>query len=108
MGEQEQPSHSKFQKVAVRQSRLKNSLWILINSFPIGLSFGILQLSIRHLFYGLPPDINQVLPVLQIVAEVHDVLIDVSLSWLVLYYLQQHLISARGLPYGLFTSGKSD
>lgn len=109
--EDEQESNTELQKVAISQNRSRALLQTCALLLPVGLSFGILQLSFRHVYWrgggeadGDPHGINEILGVLQLAAKVHEIFIVFSLSQLVLHYLRQQLISARGLPFGLFTS----
>lgn len=102
------------EKVAISQSRTRAVARTLLYLLPVGLSFGILQLSFRHVFWRVPRDsgnsagsrysIDEILNVLQIVAKVHEILIVTSLSHLVLYYIRQQLCFPSGLSFGLFTS----
>lgn len=97
-------------KPVLTPSRKAAALRTVFYLLPVGLSFGILQLSFRRVYwrgstadyYG-HYDINEVLNILQIVAKVHEILIVTSLSHLVLFYLCQQL-SSNGLSFGLFTS----
>lgn len=106
---------SKRLKLAVWRTRLDLPMRISAYLLPVGLSFGILQLSFRQIYWGGarttskgsmvdPQKTNDILAVLQIVAKLHDIMIIVSLSHLVLHYLRQELCSDQGIPYGLFTS----
>jgi len=101
------------EKVAISQSRIRAVLRTLLYLLPVGLSFGILQLSFRHVYWRVPGSsgsdasrytIAEILNVLQIVAKVHEILIVTSLSHLVLHYIRQQLCSPSGLSFGLLSS----
>ncbi len=101
------------EKVAISQSRIRAVLRTLLYLLPVGLSFGILQLSFRHVYWRVPGSsgsdasrytIAEILNVLQIVAKIHEILIVTSLSHLVLYYIRQQLCSPSGLSFGLLSS----
>ena len=102
-------------KIAARYSRWKQLWPILIQLLPVAVTFGILSLSLRRSFFGLEEygmylssrssnAINEALGLLQVAAKAHEILITLSLSSLVFYYLRRQLLSAGGLPFGLFTS----
>ena len=78
---------------------------------PVALSFAILQLSWRYVYWRDsnhdPRAVSEDLGILQIAAKAHEVLMVLSLSDLVLHYLRQGLSSPAGLPFGLFTSAYS-
>ena len=109
------PKQSKeLMKVAIVHSSRKTVLRVILYLLPLGISFSILQLSFRHVYWrGTErPDsgyltrwsINQVLNILQIVAKAHEILIVLSLSHLVLHYLRKQLLSSDGIVFGLLSS----
>lgn len=100
-------------KVAISQNRVGAILRTLLYLLPVGLSFGILQLSFRYLYWrgtsssdshASRYSIGETLSILQIVAKVHEILIVTSLSHLILYYIRQQLCSSSGLSFGLLSS----
>lgn len=98
-------SAKELEKVAVRQSRFGVLFRSCVLLALAALSFAILQLSWRHRYWrDSNENVSEELAVLQIAAKAHEILITLSLSDLVLHYLQQQLSSSRGLPFGLFTS----
>ncbi|MCJ1398406.1 hypothetical protein MMC11_001604 [Xylographa trunciseda] len=104
-------SSKEAKKVAISRSKSHGFLRSWIYLLPVGITFGILQLSLRQVYWrgtatgdGLPNDTNTVLEFLQIVAKAHEILIVISLSRVILHYLRQQLASPQGLPYGLVTS----
>ena len=99
------------EKVAIIQSRAAVFVRTIFYLLPVGFSFGILQLSFRHVYWrgtetrdASPYSVNEILNVLQLVAKAHEILIITSLSHLVLFYLRQQLCSSSGPSFGLFTS----
>ena len=98
------------EKVAIIYSLPKLLFQILLHLVPVGLSFAILQLSFRNIYWRGAGgsgsghlrrySTNEVLSILQIVAKVHEILIVLSLSYIVLYYLRRQLISAEGVSFG--------
>jgi len=101
------------EKVAISESQVGAVLRTPLYLLPVGLSFGILQLSFRHIYWrgtsssdshASRYSIGETLSILQIVAKVHEILIVTSLSYLVLHYIRQQLCSPSGLSFGLFTS----
>ena len=103
-----QQSTKELEKVAIRHSRPYALLRVCALLVPVALSFAILQLSWRHRYWHdsvhNPVTLSEDLATLQIAAKAHEILIVLSLSDLVLYYLRQRLSSTHGLPFGLFTS----
>ena len=101
-------SSKELEKIAIKQSRFRVLLRVLALLVPVGLSFAILQLSWRHIYWRNsnhnPRAISEDLAILQIAAKAHEVLMVLSLSDLVLHFLRQQVSSAQGLPFGLFTS----
>ena len=100
-------SDSRLEKVAIKRDRGKSLLWSCVVLAPVAVSFGILQLSFRQVFWrdAQEPGTSTILEVLQVGAKAHELLIIFSLSQLVLYYLRQQLNTSQGLPFGLFASG---
>lgn len=98
------------EKVAISHSRIGAVLRTILYLLPVGLSFGILQLSFRHVYWrgtgssATSLSINEILNLLQIVAKVHEILIFTSLSHVILYYIHYLLCSSGGLTFGLLTS----
>lgn len=103
-----QQSPTQLERVAILQSRLRAVPRVLALLVPVALSFAILQLSWRHVYWRdsnrNPRAISENLAVLQIAAKAHEIIIVLSLSDVVLHYLRQQISSSRGLPFGLFTS----
>lgn len=89
-------------------------LRVFLYLVPVGVSFAMLQLSLRHVYWRGAGDrgygyfsrysTNEALTVLQIVAKAHEVLIVLSISHVVLHYLRRQLISPEEIPFGLLTS----
>lgn len=82
-------------KAAVRHGRSRALLWCLLHIVPVAVSFSILQLSFRTVYWqnmGASRQ-NEQLAAFQVVAKVHELLITLSLSYIVLYYVQQDLLS---------------
>ncbi|MCJ1384980.1 hypothetical protein MMC17_008098 [Xylographa soralifera] len=108
---QKQKSCDEPMKVAISRSKSHGFLRSWIYLVPVGITFGIFQLSLRQVYWrgtatgdGLPNNTNTILQILQIAAKAHEILIVISLSKVVLHYLRQQLGSSQGLPYGLVTS----
>ena len=91
-----------------KQSRSTAIFRIIFLLIPVGISFGILQLSWRHQYWRDSDDnqnvINEDLAILQVGAKAHEVLIIMSLSDVVLHYVRRMMISSKGMPFGLLTS----
>jgi hypothetical protein len=67
----------------------------------------ILGLCVRNVYFAdlTQPDLNMRLNAFQFVARFHEFLIAASMSSIVLYHLRYELVSGKGLPFGLVTSG---
>jgi hypothetical protein len=88
---------------AVRRSR-SGALWSSwVHIAPAVVSFGILQLSFRHVYWAdvNAPNENAKLAGLQVVAKLHELLILLSMARLVLHYTRKLLFSSEGMPFGL-------
>ena len=98
-------------KVAVVHSSRKIPLRVCLYLIPVALSFAILQLSFRHVYwrgtgssdsgYLSRYTMDQVLNFLQIVWKAHEILIAMSLSNVVLRYLRRQFVSSEGVTFGL-------
>lgn len=103
-----QQSSKELKKVAIYQSRLRAVPRIIALLVPVAISFTILQLSWRHVYWRdsnqNPRAISENVAILQIAAKAHEILIVLSLSDVVLHHLRQQISSSHGLPFGLFTS----
>ena len=89
------------QNVAIMQSRvyaLKRVLYLLA---PLTFTFTILGLNWCNV-YMTSRNANQTLALLQMVAKFHDILLTLSMSDIMLYYLQRQLLSDDGTVFGLF------
>jgi hypothetical protein len=75
----------------------------LIHILPVGVTFGILQLSFRNLYWADADAPNQrvKLSALQVAAKVHEILILVSLSSMVLHYTRKLMAAPKGISFGL-------
>jgi hypothetical protein len=75
--------------------------------FPsIVITIGVLSLTFSSIFWQAPnPDFNSILSALQFAAKVHESLIILSLSAIVLHRIRFDLMGERGVPLGLLSSG---
>ena len=91
--------------IAFSQKRRKNFPTFCIHLVPIVISIALLQLSFRNVFWQPPGGENlaEILGVFQVAAKAHEILIVLSVSQIVLYYIQHQLISNHGIPFGLLT-----
>lgn len=71
---------------------------------PIAASSTLLYINFANIFFEPPglPNQNTRLNALQFAAKTHEVLINVSLSAMVLHYVQYELLHGRGVPLGSF------
>ena len=82
-------------KLPTKEYKLAFSLWALHLLLPVAVSFAILQLTFRHLYWRdvEVPGTSQILGVFQVSAKAHEILIIYSLSKIVLYHLRVDLCS---------------
>jgi hypothetical protein len=75
----------------------------LVHIIPVGVTFGILQLSFRNVYWADADAQNQrqKLSALQIAAKVHEIFILVSLSSMVLHYTRKLMVAPAGISFGL-------
>jgi hypothetical protein len=75
----------------------------LVHIIPVGVTFGILQLSFRNVYWADADTQNQrqKLSALQIAAKVHKISILVSLSSMVLHYTRKLMVVPAGISFGL-------
>lgn len=88
----------------IRKSHRRAGLLCFVHVVPVVVSFSILQLSFRNVYWediGAPNQ-NAKLGGFQVAAKVHEILITVSMSYLMLHHVRKALISSDGLPLGLF------
>lgn len=90
--------------VAIRKDRRRALLLCFINVAPIVVSFTILQLSFRNVYWEDVNAPNRVAKLggFQVAAKLHEVLTTLSLSYLILHYVRGDLASSDSLPFGLF------
>ncbi|KAL9041907.1 MAG: hypothetical protein Q9214_003949, partial [Letrouitia sp. 1 TL-2023] len=98
-----------YRRISVRKDRQKSMSSAVVLLIPVGISFGILQLTFRNLYWrdAQKPGTSEQLGLMQVAAKAHEILIVYSLSQLVLHYLRVLLGSVSGMPFGLFASGYS-
>ena len=89
-------------KVTVRRSRLTASFKSLIHVIPVGVSLFEIILNLRGYYRGQSFDDQSWY---QLIAKAHEILIDASLSSIILSYIRFQLISEDGLPFGAFLGG---
>jgi hypothetical protein len=83
-------------------------LWaqLLIHLPSIATTISVVSLTFRNVFWARPvPEMNSVLNALQFAARVHESLIILSLSAIVLSRLHLELVGQRGVSIGLLCSG---
>lgn len=99
----------RYERVPVCKDRQKSMSSAVVLLIPVGISFGILQLTFRNLYWrdAQKSGTSEQLGLLQVGAKAHEILIVYSLSQLVLHYLRVLLCSVPGMPFGLFASGYS-
>jgi hypothetical protein len=87
----------------IERSRSGALLASLVHIVPVAVTFGILQLSFRNYYFADADATNQrvKLSALQIAAKVHEILILVSLSSMVLHYTRKLMVSPGGISFGL-------
>jgi hypothetical protein len=87
----------------VERSRSGALLASFVHIVPVAVTFGILQLSFRNYYFADADATNQrvKLSALQIAAKVHEILILVSLSSMVLHYTRKLMVSPGGISFGL-------
>jgi hypothetical protein len=75
----------------------------LVHIVPVAVTFSILQLSFRHYYWGDADAANQRVKLsgLQVAAKIHEILILVSLSSMVLHYTRKLMVSPGGISFGL-------
>lgn len=88
------------------QSRFQAFIRVLYLLPSVVFAFATLSLSWCRVYLS-SGSINETLALLQILAKLHDILIYVSLSQVLLYYLRSQLLSKRGTIYGLFSAAYS-
>ena len=93
---------SEPKKVAVRRSRPTALLKALIHVAPMGFAFFKIMINVRGRWVG-GSFTNQ--SHYQLVAKAHEILIDASLTSIVLSYIQYELTAGNGLPFGAFLGG---
>ena len=84
------------------QNRFRTLLQVLYLLLPVAFTSVTLSLSWRGVYFT-SRSINMTLAQLQIAAKLHDVLIALSLSEVLLYHLRNQLTSERGTNFGLFS-----
>jgi len=100
--------NEQLDKDAYERSRARSRVFnfipsIYVHIVPVAVTFGILQLSFRNVYWGNADAENQRLKIsaLQIAAKVHEILILVSLSSMVLHYTHKLMLAPQGLSFGL-------
>ena len=90
---------------AGRLAATKHSIYYLC---PLALTFGILQLSWRGVYWqdldDSSPVQNSVMVTIQFIAKLHEIFIVASLSTILLIQIQSELTQDDGVPFGLLTS----
>jgi hypothetical protein len=89
-----------------RSSKWHIWLQCLLHVPSVVITMGVLSLTFRGIFWqGSGPEMNSVLNALQFAAKIHESLIIVSLSAMVVHRLNLDLMGGRGVPVGLLSSG---
>lgn len=90
----------------VTRCRLKALKSSLVHIFPLAVTIGILQLSLFNYYWGDADEANQRVKIaaLQVGAKVHEILILVSLSSMVLHYTHKLLVAPEGISFGLLAA----
>ncbi|KAH7095696.1 hypothetical protein FB567DRAFT_36423 [Paraphoma chrysanthemicola] len=90
-------------KYSIQRSRTKALTSSLVHVIPVGVTFGILQLSFRNVYWADADASDQrvKLSALQIAAKAHEILILVSMSSMVLHYVRKLLVAPGGMSFGL-------
>ena len=94
-----QAPYLKPRKVTVRRSRLTASLKSLIHAVPVGFALYEVILNLKGHYLG---DTFNSQSRYQLVAKAHEILIDTSLTSIVLSYVRLQLMSDDGLSFGAF------
>ena len=93
-------------KVALKRRHPSPFLHSLIHLPSIATTIGVLSWTFRSVFWQAPgPEINSDLDAMQFAAKIHETLIILSLSSMVLYYVRHALIGLHGVPLGLVGAG---
>jgi hypothetical protein len=87
----------------IERSRSGALLASFVHIIPVAVTFSILQLSFRNYYFADADETNQrvKLSALQIAAKVHEILILVSLSSMVLHYTRKLMVAPGGISFGL-------
>lgn len=87
----------------IQRNRYGTLALSMIHILPVGITFAILQLSFRNVYWGDADASNQrvKLAALQVAAKVHEILILVSLSSMVLHFTRKLMVAPEGLSFGL-------
>ena len=97
-----QNDYTEPKKITVHRSRLTSSFRSLIHVVPVAVALLEIILNLNEYYLGNTFD-NQ--SWYQLIAKAHEILIEASLSSIVLSYVQLQLMSDNGLPFGAFLGG---
>ena len=99
---QNRKEKSESPKAVARYSRYATAGIITTHLLPIAATATLLYINVSNTYFEDPgvPNQNTRLNALQFAAKVHEVLITVSFSAIVLHYIQYELLHGRGVPLG--------
>ena len=89
-------------KVTIRRSRITSFVTSLIHVLPLSIAFYQITLNLRGQYVGADFDQQAWY---QLAAKAHEILIDASLTSVVLSYIRHELTNGNGLPFGAFLGG---
>jgi hypothetical protein len=94
--------HRSLYTYQIKRSRSAVLVSFFVHLPPIGVTFEILQLSFRNVYFADADVGNRVkLSALQVARKVHEILVLLSLSSMVLHYTRKVLVSQEGVSFGL-------
>ncbi|CZR55611.1 uncharacterized protein PAC_05499 [Phialocephala subalpina] len=99
---EDKPKSKRFEPLKRRKGAICGAL---IHVPSIAISLGVLSLTFMQVFWEAPSDrTNAVLNSLQFAAQLHTSLIALSLSAMLLFYVQKSLRGEKGAPLGFLSS----
>ena len=95
-------SHVELPKIAIRRNRLSALLRALVHAIPVTAALALVTVNLYPYYVGSS---IQSLALYQLVAKIHEIMIQASLAAIVFSYIRHEMVLGEGIPLGAMFSG---
>ncbi|KAL8824191.1 MAG: hypothetical protein Q9191_005234 [Dirinaria sp. TL-2023a] len=89
-------------KIAIRKNRLSALLRALVHALPVAAALGLVTINLYRYYVGSS---IQPLAFYQVIAKIHEIMIQASLAAIVFSYIRHEMVLGQGIPLGAMFSG---